>query len=988
MPVGFLTEAERLRLTTFPANTDSSDLLAYFTLSPSDLKAVRRHTAERNRLGFALQLCALRYLGFIPTDLGGAAEDIVQYVSQQIDVEPAVLDSYATRAETRQRHIRDVIAHLSFRKATKKILDTAERWLLQRALDHDRPLFLLRSVCEHLYVEKVVRPGLTQLERLVARVRSQAQQQLFARTKKLLTKRRRRLLDSILLPDETRGPTPLYWLSRAETSPSARSVNNAIRRLRFLRENGVHTWDVSTLSSNRLKLLARLARRYSNQALQRMPERRRYPILIGFLVQAHQEITDEIVELYDEALAQANRRAKKKLVDFRGSVARSTNEKLQLFQDIVALILDPNISDGRLRRAIYRHMAKEKLAEALEEARRIARPSDDSYYDFVANHYSHLRKFTAEILDIFKLKANRGAADLLDAVALIQKLDAQGKRSIPVDPPLTFVPPKWLHHVVSDQGKVERRMYELCVLYELRKHLRAGNVWVEGSRRYANVETYLIPKQQWRKRRSRFCREVQVASNPAKHLAKRAKELERLLEKVDRELPENEQVRVDKKGLVISRLEAEEVSESAERLQGLIASRLPRVDLTDLLIEVDGWTSFMRHFTHAAGAQPRTPDLMKHLHASVLTQAWNFWLQEVAHTADLSYDRLRWVTRWYLRDETIKPGFTELVNFHHRLPLTQLWGGGTLSSSDGQRFPVAPKSRTARVIRKYGLKPIVTFYSWTSDQGSQYGTKPVISTDRDGRYVLDEIMDNESDLNILEHTTDTTGYTEIVFALFDLLGMQFSPRIRDMADTQLYRMDRRARYSNLHSMIKGTINQKRILKHSDEMLRIAASIKDGCVTASLLIGKLNSYPQKNAIARALQEYGHILKSIAILKCLDSEQHRRRINRQLNKGEELHQLRSFIAYGNRGVLQKAQPEEHADQAACLNLVTNAVVVWNTVYMQAVIKRLRKEGHKISDEDAKHVSPGRFGHINRLGRYNFDVGAGSRRQRLRPLRKPRN
>jgi len=281
----------------------------------------------------------------------------------------------------------------------------------------------------------------------------------------------------------------------------------------------------------------------------------------------------------------------------------------------------------------------------------------------------------------------------------------------------------------------------------------------------------------------------------------------------------------------------------------------------------------------------------------------------------------------------------------------------------------------------------VTFYTWSSDQSSQYGTKPVISTDRDGRYVLDAIVDNESELDIQEHTTDTAGYTEIVFALFDLLGMQFSPRIKDLADTQLYRMELTKSYPNLRTMMKGTIDSKRIVKHWDEQLRVAGSIKEGWVTASLLIGKLQAFPAKNAVAHALREYGRISKTISILKSLDSEPRRRRMNRQLNKGEALHALRRFIAYGNLGELRKSQPEEHADQAACLNLVVNAVVVWNTVYMQAAITQLRKEGHAIADEDIKHLSPARFEHINRLGRYQFDVASGHKRRGLRPLREPR-
>ena len=98
-----------------------------------------------------------------------------------------------------------------------------------------------------------------------------------------------------------------------------------------------------------------------------------------------------------------------------------------------------------------------------------------------------------------------------------------------------------------------------------------------------------------------------------------------------------------------------------------------------------------------------------------------------------------------------------------------------MSSSDGQRFPVPVRSRTATALPRYfGYGQGLTFYSWTSDQFAQYGTKVISAKVHDATYVLDAILDNETELTILEHTTDTAGYTELVFALFDLLGMQFA----------------------------------------------------------------------------------------------------------------------------------------------------------------------------------------------------------------------
>lgn len=69
MPGRFLTDAERERLTRFPAETPPEDLVSAFTLSPKDITKVLLHRGQHNYLGFALQICALRYLGFSPDDL-------------------------------------------------------------------------------------------------------------------------------------------------------------------------------------------------------------------------------------------------------------------------------------------------------------------------------------------------------------------------------------------------------------------------------------------------------------------------------------------------------------------------------------------------------------------------------------------------------------------------------------------------------------------------------------------------------------------------------------------------------------------------------------------------------------------------------------------------------------------------------------------------------------------------------------------------------
>ncbi|GHK73783.1 hypothetical protein ECZU12_51940 [Escherichia coli] len=110
---------------------------------------------------------------------------------------------------------------------------------------------------------------------------------------------------------------------------------------------------------------------------------------------------------------------------------------------------------------------------------------------------------------------------------------------------------------------------------------------------------------------------------------------------------------------------------------------------------------------------------------------------------------------------------------------------------------------------------------------------------RDSTYVLDGLLYHESDLRIEEHYTDTAGFTDHVFALMHLLGFRFAPRIRDLGETKLYAC-RRA-LPTLRPLIGGTLNIKHVRAHWDDILRTASSIKQGTVTASLMLRKLGSY---------------------------------------------------------------------------------------------------------------------------------------------------
>jgi TnpA family transposase len=988
MPVQFLSEAEHKYLNHFPTEISSEDLNRFFLLSDKELTILKQLRAEHNRLGFALQLCCLRYLGFFPEKFQ-LPERVIDYVAQQLQLIPELLVFYGKRSSTQREHQRKIQALLGYRRASNSDLLSLEQWLIERALEHNQPLLLFHMACEHLKQQKILRIGTTILARMVATTRIKAQEINYQSLKNLLTTERSAWLDSLLKvePDETR--TPLSWLQRTPTGNNPKQILETLDKISFLQQNQVDTWDLSQLNPNRINHLAKIGARATNQYLQRASEVRRYPILVCFLKQSLYNFTDDLIEMVDRRLWELYNQAKRNFDSDRLMASKTIDEKLKTLQDIGQILLNQNIEDNSVRAKTFEYIAPDELKVSLSETKQLIRPENDAYVDYFGKSYNRVRRFSSKLLTILQFQARGNDSGLLTALNLVHEIHLGRRRKLPTDAPTDFIPEPWLPYVLEEQ-EINRRYYELAALWLLRQQLRSGDIYIPQSRRFSQLETYFIPQKEWSLYRDEVVNLTGTPIDAKLRLAERESELVTLMGQVEELLNQSDSdLREERGKLILSPIKADEKTLELKRLAQDITARLPRIEITDLLVEVDSWTNFSAAFEHLNLAQDKDHNSMLSLYSCLLAQACNLDFQQMAISTGLSYRSLCWFNNWYVRDETLRLANNILIDHHYDLPLSHLWGGGMLSSSDGQRFPAKGSLRQARSLPRYfGYGKGVTFYSWTSDQFSQYGSKPIPATVRDATYVLDEILNNETELSILEHTTDTAGYTEVIFALFDLLGMRFSPRIRDLADQKLYRTSNINLdvYPLLKEHIQGIVNQELIFDDWDEMLRLVGSLKMGWVTASLIIQKLQAFPRKHPLMRALQEYGRLIKTIHLLRWYADETNRRRLKRQLNKGEALHSLRSQLFYANQGELKTQQDDQLLNQVGCLNLVTNAIIVWNTVYIDQAVRQFRQESYSIDDEDLKYIWPTRHAHINVYGQYHFDRQRFGKSQPLRTLRNP--
>ncbi|EPW7263315.1 transposase, partial [Citrobacter freundii] len=296
------------------------------------------------------------------------------------------------------------------------------------------------------------------------------------------------------------------------------------------------------------------------------------------------------------------------------------------------------------------------------------------------------------------------------------------------------------------------------------------------------------------------------------------------------------------------------------------------------------------------------------------------------------------------------------------------------------------KTINAGPNRKYfGSNRGITWYNFISDQFSGFHGIVVPGTLRDSIFVLEGLLEQQTGLNPQEIMTDTAGASDLIFGLFWLLGYQFSPRLADAGDAVFWRVDKNADYGPLDELARGCINLALIEANWDDMMRIAGSLKLGTVQASELIRSLLKSTRPSSLAQAIIEAGRINKTLYLLNYIDDEDYRRRILTQLNRGEGRHSVARAICHGQRGEIRKRYREGQEDQLGSLGLVTNATVLWNTLYMQEALGYINTDSHptEINEEDISRLSPLMHGHINMLGHYTFTLSEKVMKGELRPL-----
>ncbi len=950
----------------FDPPTDQRELVRHYTLSAADLVAVRRCRGDHNRLGYALMLCYLRHPGRALRAGERPPPALLNFVAQQIDVVSNTTSDPASAERSRQRHSVECQDRLGLRPFGRRAAAELTDALLAPAIENDRLATLAELVMQACRERRIVAPLPAALERLCAELRHQARREVHRRLAHDLSADQRKRLDALVQRRKETGQSWLTWLRQMPQAAKPASMLGLIARLQHVRALGIDAGRGHLVHQARLAQLAREAARVTVQHVAGYERQRRYATLVASSLDLGASLTDAAIDLFDRLVGAMFRRAEGRHARAFQADARAINDKVRLYARVGAAVIAAREDKQDAFEAIAAVIPWERFRTSVAEAEALARPEEFDAYEKIGEHYAATRRWSPAFLDAFEFEGVPAVASLMRAIEVLREANRKGSARLPPSAPTDFVRQRWAAYVLPS-GEIDRRHYELCVLSELRGRLQAGDVWVGGSRQYRSFEERLISKETLQNLQQAGALPVTAEPDFDRFIETRRALLDARLTAVNARARDGllTDVTINRGVLKVAPVEKSTPLE-AEVLAARLYAMLPRIRITDLLAEVAGWTLFPDCFTHLrtgeVAADSRT------LLAGLLADGLNLGLTRMAEACSVaSLGQLAWTSDWHIREETYALALRRLVNQQQHEPFAANFGPGTASSSDGQFFQAAGFGRDAsRVNAHYGQRPGFKIYTHLSDRYGPFFTKLIAATASEALHVLDALLYHQSEVSIRRHHTDGGGDSDHVFALCSLLGFQFAPRIPDLKHRRLYSFGKPSDHPTLEPLIGGRINVALIRAYWADILRVAASIRTGTVTASAIMRQLASYPRQNGVAAALRELGRMERTLFTLDWIEDPELRRSTGKELNKGEARNSLARAVFIHRLGEIRDRTYENQQHRASGLNLVVTAIILWNTRYLERATAMLR-QAEDVPDNLLAHLSPLGWEHVNLTGDY---------------------
>ena len=856
-----------------PPRLSEFDREQFFTLTSADVSAIREQFRSDHRLPAALMLMFMRIAGRPLDGFNVLPRNLLRHTAQVLGVSPpsiASLRSIYKRRQTLSKHQLWAKNYLGLRELELDDEAALTATLLAQAADASHADDLVQSASHWLFTRRILIPGARRLQDFARDAFAAVEAQILSAVNAAVPPAAaQKTIDAAYSARPGTDATHLEWLKTPSKRHGSSTLTETIDKVRYLKELGVHDWNLRAVSLAKQQAYARQVQAKRPVKTREIKPTRQLIELVCFL-------RVMLLELTDVALLQTSRRSQQL---FREAADKAQSNRVR---GTIGLI-----QQAAKARSVLHDESKPWQARVLEARELLADLGEAASGSFV----SLVRKALAEVSQrvhacLAALKdldfGGRPGDPGFEQWKSWADLQRHGVTELKDGVPLPDVGAAW-HGLVRDlDPRSGFRAYEACTMMSLRKSMRRGSVWLDHSLSFREREQLLIPPPDWAVQRDEQVELLGMPKSAAEFLEPSLANLMVGMSAVA-EAQRRGKVEIGTDGMLhmpaITALgDLAEPVRTRETIYKLIGS----VQLPDMLLEVDAVTGYSEALL---GHRAQSTDELVALYGALLAHGTDADAKGVASMIPgLEPSQVTVAMRVLEGSGRLRRANERVAEFQSRIPIAALWGNGDKASADMMSLDVSRHLWNARVDPRRRTYAAGLCTHVRDCWGIVYD-QPIVLNERQAGVASEGIEQHSSAADriwISLLAVDTHGYTNPAMAIAKLLGFDLCPRLRDLAERKLYLPRGFSVPDGLEAVTVRRVSLAAIERGWDELLRLAASIRSGRVSASLALRCFMSSAQGDPLHRAAEHLGRLLRTVFLCDCIAIEDFRREIHTLLNR----------------------------------------------------------------------------------------------------------
>ncbi|MGH0945176.1 Tn3 family transposase [Bacillus mycoides] len=698
---------------------------------------------------------------------------------------------------------------------------------------------------------------------------------------------------------------------------------------------------------------------------------------------------DNIGEMLIKRIMSIHKRGRNHLQDYKKKTQKRTDSLVATLHDVILAYQTEGVAKYRLE-AIQQVIGSQE-EQVLQDCEDHLAFSGDNYYLFLWRFFKSHRSTLFKILEASSLYSTHHDKSIEQAITFllshqhtrkewisVVQIEKEGyyKRKMTPLLDLSWIPADWWKWLSPKRKKesipeeVNRRHLEVCIFSQIMWDLKSGDLYIEGSEKYADYRKQLVSWEEFEMHKPVFCEQVNQPSSGTEFVNKMQQTLHMAAQDTNKAFPNNEQVRLEKGEVIIRKLKKKVYPSKLKELESFIYKKIEHINVLDMLADTEHWLNWTRFFGPVSGYDKKIENAVERYLTTVFCYGCNLGSKQTACSlGNIDRQQIAWINQRHITIEDLDNANKYIINAYNQFDLPKYWGDGTSASADGTKWDLYEQNLLSENHIRYGGYGGIGYYH-VSDTYIALFSNFIPCGVWEGIHILDIFQNEKVDIQPETLHADTQGQSTTVFGLSALLGIQLMPRIRNWKDLKLFRPSKEHTYEHIDELFSGEIDWDIIEAHYPDMLRVVMSIKEGKITPSTILNKLGTYSKKNKLYQAFRELGRIIRTIFLLQYMTDEGLRSTIHSATNKSEAFNGFTKWLFFGGDGIIAENDREKQRKIIKYNHLIANCLIFYNVFALSRIIHDYMQVGNENEGELISYLSPYVTTHVNRFGKYRID------------------